>query len=116
MKRTKEITIGAKLEKGIDFIGEVLAFFTVGLWVFMFLQYTFSFIPADAMAGSWTVVGMLEYIKTWATLLILGLKGLEFALKRGFMTFLIYIALVAACVIFMFLPSVWENLFGAVAA
>lgn len=112
----KKLKLGHGVERVIDAVGEVLAFFTVALWVFMFFQYTFNFIPDTAMVGSWPVTGMLEYIKIWATLLVLGLKGFEFALKRGFITFLIYAALIAACVIFMFIPNVWQSLFGALPA
>ena len=108
----KKLKVGEGIERGIDFIGEILAFLTVALWVFMFFQYTFKFIPADAMAGDWTVTNMLEYIKYWATLLVLGLKGFEFAVKRGFITFIIYAVLIAACVIFMFIPEVWNTIFS----
>lgn len=110
----KKLKLGEGAERFIDGLGEILAFLTVALWVFMFFQYTFGFISETAMVGSssWTVIGLLEYIKIWATLLVLGLKGFEFALKRGIIIFIIYAVLIAACVIFMFIPNVWESLFG----
>lgn len=101
-----------RVERFIDVLGEILAFLTVALWVFMFFQYTFGFLNGINV-GTWTLVGLLEYIKIWATLLVLGLKGFEFALKRGFLIFIIYVVLIAACVIFMFIPNVWTSLFGA---
>ena len=108
----KKLKVGEGIERGVDFIGEILAFLTVALWVFMFFQYTFNFIPADATVGEWSVANLLEYIKYWATLLVLGLKGFEFAVKRGFIMFIIYGVLIAACIIFMFIPQVWESIFG----
>lgn len=105
----KDFKISAGLEKMIDVLGEILAFLTIGLYAFMIVQYTFGFLDG-VMVGDVLLAGLLEYIKYWATLLVLAMKGFEFAVKRGFIVFIIYAALVAISVIFMFFPGVWTSI------
>ena len=95
--------MGEKLEKAVDIVGEILAFFTVAIIVFLsvnrFVADGAGFLPANATK-------ILESIREIAVLVVVGLAGLEFALKRGFVVFLFYAALVAAAVIFLFFPHV----------
>lgn len=99
--------MGEKLEKVVDVIGEVLAFLTVALIVLLFVnRYVagratdgIGFLPLKASQ-------IMESIREIAVLLVVGLAGLEFALKRGFVVFIIYAVLVAAAVIFLFFPGV----------
>lgn len=88
------------LEKAVDLVGEVLAFLTVALIVFLFANDAWHFIPAG------NVVNILKSAREICILLVVGLAGLEFALKRGFVVFLIYAILVALAVIFLFFPGV----------
>ncbi|MDR2202494.1 MAG: hypothetical protein LBP26_07065 [Clostridiales bacterium] len=88
------------LEKIIDFVGEILAMATVCLILFLFVNAKFGFITGDQLTG-------LKYLRESAILLVVGLKALEFALKRGFIIiFFICMAIIAATAIFMFFPGV----------
>ncbi len=105
--------MGEKLEKVVDVIGEILAFFTVALIVFLsinrYVNNGAGFMPEN-------VTKIMESIREIAVLLVVGLAGLEFALKRGFVVFLIYAILVAAAVIFLFFPGVLPATQAAITA
>ncbi len=99
------------LMKVANIVGQVLAFFTVALWLLCLLN---SALSADSMLGYHFLgdaTGILEYIKYWATLLTLALSGLEFA-TRNFLLMLIYLIIVAGCIILMFFPGVLGTLVG----
>ena len=110
----KPLSLGGKMEKAVDLLGEILAFLTVALIVFMYINRIVAyksadgtgFLPAD-------VTRVLESVREIAILLVVGLAGLEFALKHGFVVFIIYAVLVAAAVIFIFFPGVLPVSFGA---
>lgn len=94
-------------------IGQVLAFFTVALWLICLLNSAIGGQTGNYFLGDFT--GTLEYIKYWATLLTLALSGLELALKKWWV-FIIYAILVAGCVILMFFPGVFTTLTGMIPA
>lgn len=103
----KQLKLGSKLEKVVDVIGEILAFLTVALIVFMYINRIVAHKSADGTGFlSLDVTRVLESIREIAILLVVGLAGLEFALKRGFVVFLIYAVLVTAAIIFIFFPGV----------
>lgn len=91
--------LGSGLEKIVDILGEIFAFLTVALLVFVFVNRWQGFLPDKATE-------IVESVLTIAVLAVVALSGLEFALKRGFIVFIIYAALVAAAVIFLFFPGV----------
>lgn len=91
--------LGGKFEKVVDILGEVLAFLTVALLVLVFANRYFAFLPEQAAK-------IMESVLIIAVLLVVALSGLEFALKRGIVVFILYAALVAAAVIFLFFPGV----------
>ncbi len=94
-----------------NIVGQVLAFFTVALWLLCLLN---SALSAESILGYHFLgdaTGVLEYIKYWATLLTLALSGLEFASRRVLLM-IIYLILVAGCVILMFFPGVLDTLVG----
>ena len=94
-----------------NIVGQVLAFFTVALWLLCLLN---SALSADSILGYHFLgdaTGILEYIKYWATLLTLALSGLEFA-SRNFLLMIIYLLIIAGCVILMFFPGVLDSLVG----
>lgn len=95
------------LEKVVDLITEILAFLTVALIVFVFINRYVAGRSADGV-GFIPVKAekILESVREIAILLVVGLAGLQFSLKHGFIIFLIYAVLVAAAVIFLFFPGV----------
>lgn len=106
--------MGRRLEKAVDLIGEILAFLTVALIVFMYINRIVAYKSSDGTGFlSYDVTRILESVREIAILLVVGLAGLEFALKHGFVVFIIYAALVAAAVIFIFFPGVLPVTVGA---
>ena len=92
-----------------NILGQVLAFFTVALWLLCLLNSAlYGFLDYHFLGDA---TGILEYIKYWATLLTLALSGLEFASRRVLLM-IIYLVLVAGCVILMFFPGVLDTLVG----
>lgn len=97
----------SSLEKVVDIIGEILAFFTVALIVLLFINRYVAGRASDGVGFLPVKLSeVLESIREIAVLLVVGLAGLEFAIKRGIIVFIIYAALVAVAVIFLFFPGV----------
>ena len=96
-----------KLEHVVDIITEILAFLTVVLIVFVYINRFVAGRAADGV-GFLPVkaANVLETIREISILLIVALAGLQFALKHGWVVFIIYAVIVAAAVIFMFFPNV----------
>ena len=87
--------IGRGVEKFIDIVGEILAMATMVLVVLLFANAKWGFIGADA-------VKVLEPIKNFAIVAVLGLKSLEFALKRNVIFFIICAAVIVVAFVFVF--------------
>lgn len=96
----REIKVSKTFEIVVDKLGEFIAFFTVALIAFLYINDFFKLIPnAD-------IVNILKTIREFAILAVVALAGLEFVITKGFLLFLIYAGLVAVAVIFMFFPGV----------
>ncbi len=98
----KEMKLGEKFEVVVDVITEIVAFFMVLLIAFMYLNYAIDLAIVDSVKA----LQVLETIKEFGTIIIVGLAGLQFALKRGLVVFIIYAAVIAFIVIMMFFPGV----------
>lgn len=94
------------MEKVVDVITEILAFFTVALIVLLYIN---SYVAGRATDGVGFLPvkasNVLHTVREIAILLVVGLAGLQFSLKHLFL-FIPYALLVAAAVIFMFFPNV----------
>ena len=97
--------------KFANVLGQVISFFTVILWLLCLLNTGLSGFVGGYFLGEAT--GVLEYIKYWATLVALALSGFEFATRRIWLL-IIYIVVVAACVILLCFPGTFNSLAGMV--
>lgn len=99
--------LGERIEKVVDIITEILAFLTVTLIVLLFIN---RFVAGRADSGIGFIplkaTAILESIREIAVLLVVALAGLQFALKRNVIIFILYALLVAVAVIFLFFPNV----------
>ena len=93
-----------KLEKVLDFLGEVLGFLTVVLYAVLIINGTWQFIPQG------TLYNVLVVAKSYAALAVVAIVGLEAAVKRGFLFKLVFLILLAVIVVFQFFPGTWANL------
>ena len=93
--------------KFVNVIGQLVAFCTVILWLLCLLNTGLSGYIGHHFLGDAT--GIIEYIKYWATLVALACSGFEFASRRIWLLIL-YIALVAVCVVMLCFPGTLESL------
>lgn len=91
-------TITRRLEVVVDSIGEMVAYLAVFLILFMYINGVFDFLPDD-------ITVTLTYVREIVIIGVVGLKGFEFALKRGFFATIFFGAICLAIVVFMFFPS-----------
>ena len=97
-----------KSEKFFDIIGEILAVVLVLVYVVLILNANFSFIPEGVF------LNILEILRTYGSLILVGVVGLEAMSKRNLVFQIIFIALLALIVVFMFFPGTYENLINLV--
>lgn len=94
--------------KFVNVLGQLIAFVAVILWLLCLLNTGLSgFMDGKLFLGGATPY--LEYIKYWATLIALALSGFEFASRRIWLL-IIYIVVVAACVILLIFPGTFDTL------
>jgi len=92
------------LEKIFDALGEIVAFLTVVLYAVLIINATWTFIPEG------TLLNVLMVAKTYASLVLVIIVGLEATVKRNFIIRLIFLILVAIIIIFQFFPGTWANI------
>lgn len=97
-----------KFEKFFDIIGEILAVVLVLVYVVLILNANFSFIPEGVF------LNILEILRTYGSLILVGVVGLEAMSKRNLVFQIIFIALLALIVVFLFFPGTYENLINLV--
>ena len=97
-----------KSEKFFDIIGEILAVVLVLVYVVLILNANFSFFPEGVF------LNILEILRTYGSLILVGVVGLEAMSKRNLVFQIIFIALVALIVVFLFFPGTYENLINLV--
>ena len=91
------------LEKVFDIIGEILAVVLVIVFALLILDANFHFLPD-------TVLNIFTVIKEYGALILIAVVGCEAMSKRNFLFQIIFLALVALIVIFLFCPGTYDNL------
>lgn len=95
------------LEKVFDIIGEILAVVMVVVFALLIINANFSFLP-DA------VLNVFEVIRTYGSLILIAVVGLEAMAKRNFIFQIIFLALLALIVVFLCFRGTYENLIGLI--
>ncbi len=96
------------LEKVWDIIGEILAVILVVAYAVLILNANFQFIHNE------TVMMILDILRTYGSLVLIGVVGLEAMSKRCLVLKIIFLLLCAVIVVFLFFPGTYENLIGVV--
>ncbi len=96
------------MSKVWDIIGEILAVVLVLVYAVLIINANFSFIPEG------TIMNILEILRTYGSLLLVAVVGLEAISKRNVIFQIIFVLLLALIVVFMFFPGTYENLIGIV--
>lgn len=97
------------MEKLWDILGEILAVLLVVTYALLILNANFAFI------NNGIVLKILDILRTYGSLALTGVVGLEAMSKRNFIFKIIFLALCALIVIFLFFPGTYQNLIGAIA-
>lgn len=96
------------MEKVWDIIGEILAVVMVLVYALLIINAKFQFIPEG------TFMNILEIIRTYGSILLVAVVGLEAMSKRNVIFQIIFIALLALIVVFLFFPETYQNLINLV--
>lgn len=100
--------LGHGVKRVLDIITSLLAFLTVLLFAFLYANAVFGFGIAEE------TISMLYLIREYMVLATIILVGLEFAVTKGFIFFIVYCAIAALVVIFSFFPAVADQLVSLV--
>lgn len=100
---------GGRLEKILDFLGEILALITTIVYAVLIINANWSFIPADHIVYTIFVV-----IKTYGLLALLTIVGLEAVVKRNFIIRIVFLLLIAVIIVFQFFPGTWDSISGVI--
>ena len=96
------------MEKVWDIIGEILAVVLVLVYAVLIINANFPFIPEG------TIMNILEILRTYGSLLLVAVVGLEAISKRNVVFQIIFVLLLALIVVFLFFPGTYENLLGLI--
>ena len=96
-----------KLEKVFDFLGEILAFLVILIWVAEVIDTKVGFLPTE-----WR--GIVVYSRQWGTVLLLAVEGFECTIKRNIIIRLLFYALLAVLIVFLFMPEQYDWLMSYV--
>ncbi|MBO5328378.1 MAG: hypothetical protein J6B04_04325 [Clostridia bacterium] len=97
-----------RFEKFFDILGEILAIVMVVVYVLWILDLNFGFLPE-------TVKLVLEIARTYGSLLLVAVVGMEAISKRNLIIRLVFYAAVALVVVFLFFPETYAQLMAMVA-
>lgn len=97
-----------KMSKFWDVIGEILAVLLVIVFAFMIINANFNWVTDE------TVLKVFNIIRNYGSLLLVGVVGLEAISKRNVVFQIIFVALMAIIVIFLFFPGTYANLIALI--
>ena len=93
------------MEKVFDIIGEILAVIYILVFVLLLIDAQWPFISnVDWLYNAFRIIWQ------YGAFVIAAIVGLEAMVKRNFLLFLIFAALLAVCIIFIFFPGTYESL------
>lgn len=100
-----------KWSEGIwDIIGEILAVLLVVVYAVLILNANFCFITNE------TLYKILDIIRTYGSLALIAVVGLEAMCKRNIILRIVFYLLCALIVVFLFFPGTYENLIGVISS
>ena len=93
----------------LDVIGMLAAAVTIIAYVVLCIDAQWNFIDSGTF-----VYNVLQVIRTYAPLVVVGLVGLEFVADKGLLTKIVSFVARAIVVVFMFFPSTWNYVVGLI--
>ena len=97
------------MQKFLDFLGKLIAI----VWLLSFALWVTN-ANWGYLNNIGIVVTIINIIKEWGALALVAIVGLEAVAKRKLITKILFLLLLAVCVIFMFFPGVTDQIFNMV--
>ena len=97
------------MEKVWDILGEILAVVLVVAYAVLILNASLNFITNE------TVLFILDILRTYGTIALIGVVGMEAMCKRNIILRIAFLALLAVIVVCLFFPATYDSLIGAIA-
>lgn len=97
------------MQKLFDVLGKILAIVWLIAFVLWVTNANWGYLNSVEIA-----VKIINGIKEWGALLLVGIVGCEAVAKRSLVIKIVFLVLLAACVIFMFFPGVTDQIFSVV--
>ena len=94
------------LQKLLDALGKIIAV----VWIINFVLWVTN-TNWGYLNNVEIVVNIISGIKEWGALVLVAVVGFEAVAKRNLIIKILFLVLVAACVIFMFFPGVTDQIF-----
>lgn len=91
-----------------DVLGEILAIvlvITCAIWI---IDLTFPFIHNQ------TILNIIDFIRSYGTIALVGVVGLEAMSRRNFILQILFISLFALIIIFSFFPETFQEIVGII--
>ncbi len=98
-----------KLEPIFDILGEILAVLLVVVWILSLANAQWGFLNNV----NW-LLKTVTYLRQFGGLLLMAIVGLEAMCKRNIVFFIVFCAMLAIIVIFLFFPDTYSNLIGVI--
>lgn len=89
----------------LGLLAEVIAFFTIILYLVLVINANWSFLGSD-------LLNVLNMLKIYAPLALLLVVGLQVTSKQPFFVRVLFYLAMAVIIIFQFFPATWENFIG----
>lgn len=89
----------------LGLLAEVIAFFTIILYLVLVINANWSFLGGDLLS-------VLNMLKVYAPLALLLVVGLQVTSKQPFCVRVLFYLAMAVIIIFQFFPATWENFVG----
>ena len=91
-----------------DIIGEILAVLLVVVYALLIINAKYPFIPEGV------VMNIFLVLKTYGSLALVGIVGMEAMSKRNIIFQIIFLAMIALIVVFLFFPETYSNFMGMI--
>ena len=92
-----------------DVVGCISAIVTVIVYLVLCINANWAFIPEGSF-----ILNILNLIKTFAPLVVVGLVGIEFMADKHWVFRIIFYIMLGLIVLMMFFPSTWTQFVGVV--
>ena len=97
------------LQKFFDIVGKILAIVWLVVFVLWVTNANWGYLNSIEI-----LVKIVNGIKEWGALLLVAVVGCEAVAKRSWVIKIVFLVLLVACIVFMFLPGATDKIFNLI--